>query len=149
MKVEIRVVNHADPVHLEWLRQAWGWALAHPDRYLSDGAYKSETEFLDCPPGAIEWAVFWRDELQALVTARPGDSLGAIRAGVMTRDKPHMGVVMRALREIERVLFQTALEIYVILPEGPAFDPARKLAKAVAYRQVYPERWMKWFYESR
>ena len=149
MKVEIKVINHTDPVHQEWLKQAWRWALAHPDRYLSDGRYKSENEFLACPAGSVEWAVFWRGELQAIVTVSPGDSAASVRAGVMTRDNPHMRVVMRALGEIERVIFQTAIEIYVILPEGEAFDPARKLAKAMAYRQVYPERWMRWFYESR
>ena len=147
--MEIKVINHEDSTHREWLSQAWAWALAQPDRYLSDGGYESEAEFLACPAGSVEWAVFWRGELQAIVTARPGDTLGAIRAGVMTRGRPYMRVVMRALLEIERALFQTAIDIYVILPEGQAFDPARKLAKAMGYRRVYPERYMRWFYESR
>jgi len=142
------LIDHTDPLHQDWLREAWGWLQADPDRYNHDGRYGSEAEFLCCPMASIEWAVLYQGGLQAIVTGT-FDQSASCSAHITSRPRPTMVALLDALRQIEAVVFRSCTDILVTIPDLPPFAPTRKLAQAMGYRKVSNSQWVKWFYEQR
>lgn len=148
MSLEVVLIDHDSSQHQDWLREAWGWLQADPDRYNHDGRYSSEAEFLCCPTASIEWAVFYRDQLQAIVTAT-FDPSASCSGHVTSRPRPVMSALLAALHQIEAVVFRSCTDVLVTIPDLPPFAPTRKLAQAMGYRKVSNSQWVKWFYEQR
>jgi hypothetical protein len=134
----IRRVDHATDVDRAILRQVYVWAEAKSAIYLDGSGYRDAEDFLDPPPGSVEYFVFAGDKPAALLTLIPLVTvLGVYQVGLITNPQASLRKICKLLRGFMGAVFERlAQSLFVDLPDSPEFSRTRKLAGFFGFEQV-------------
>jgi hypothetical protein len=131
-------LNHADEGDRDLLRHVYRWAEANRPVYLDGTSYRDAEDFLNPPPGSVEYIVFAGDRPAALVTLMPLATVRRVyQVGLITNPEASLRKICKLLRGFMGAVFEAmAQALFVDLPDSPAFLRTRKLARFFGFSQA-------------
>jgi hypothetical protein len=134
----VRRVAHNFEEDRDLLRQVYRWAEANRPIYLDGTSYRDAEDFLNPPPGSVEYIVYLDDRPSALVTLMPlATARRVYQVGLITNPDASLRKICKLLRGFMGAVFERlAQALFVDLPDKPEFSKTGKLATFFGFKPV-------------
>ena len=141
MDAQLIYLDARSPLTQIYLSEAYKWARLRPEAYLDGTGYNSREEFLEAPPGAVEFIVLLSGQPSALLTFFRLDK-GEYRVGLIVSPAARLRRLMATLRCVRGWLPNAGVQkLWVLLPLDDCYNGARNLAARLGFDRTSETHW--------